>query len=364
MEILDKLITESEQVKVKCYKTGKYQPDYISGEEYSEWINKCHLVLNNYCKDKSILNEFNKVSKENCYESEFNSIVGLLKAVNKSYDLLENNEKTNKNKKIFVSHCSKDRHITDGFVDLLKIIGVKDNEIYYSSYEETGADYLEDCLDRIKKEFEENELMILFMISRDFYKSKVCLAEMGATWVTSFERYIPIILPPLEYNDIQGVIKGTQNGILLTSNEVKTKLGQLKGKIEEYLDIKDRVSSTEWDRARDKFIKIIKDVQQNSTVLHYNIEDITIYNNRLIAKIYVQNNTKSRIELEEVKINLKVRDTEDIEFAIDDWSVRSVVVQPLESVTFFISFELKDKVRRSDISGKNSKINVLYYEKN
>lgn len=367
MEELNELIKEGEDVGRNCFRKGRTGiPDRIYGEDFSKWIYKCKLFFVKNFDKKEIPEVLKRLSESSsCVISDYKTIMGLLKAYTES-KCVTNNQTTNnkiRNKKIFVSHCSKDRLITDKVVDLLKIIGVKDTQIYYSSYDETGADYLEDCLDRIKKEFEENELMVLFMISRNFYKSKVCLAEMGATWVTSFERYIPILLPPLEYRDIDGVIKSTQNGILLSSNEVKIKLGQFKEKVEDYLGIEDKVSSSEWDRARDNFIERIQELQKDFKEVDCTVDDMVIENDIFIAKLRAQNNTKSRLVLEGVTISVKLKNEKKIEGVIDDWSVTSVVLQPLEIVTFVVTSPMVDKIRNSDILRDSAEADIKYYER-
>ena len=50
-------------------------------------------------------------------------------------------------------------------------MGIKNSQIYYSSYEETGAKYLEDCFSRIEEEFNENELLEL-SYSRTYTKTE------------------------------------------------------------------------------------------------------------------------------------------------------------------------------------------------
>lgn len=379
MDELNELIEEGKIVRKECYVSADRSfIECIAGEKLSKWLYKCKIFIDNYCDNEDIKEQFKNVfAKRSLYISEYENLIGMLNALNESKCITVNKNLNDivKSRKIFVSHCSKDRPFTDKFVDLLKIIGVKDNQIYYSSYGETGADYFEDCLDRIKTEFEENELMVLFMLSRDFYKSKICLAEMGATWITSFGKYIPIILPPLDYGNIEGVIKFTQNGILLSSDDAKIKLGQLKEKIEEYLCIENKVSSSEWDRARDSFIEKIQELQKNFKEVESKIEDIIVEdmivenvnlenNCNVIVKINVQNNVKSRMQLEEVRLNIKTKNGEVIKCKNNDWRIKTVAIQPLESVTFFTCFELEEEIKNRDIERKECTICIDAYERN
>ncbi|TOJ54793.1 hypothetical protein CGI36_24785 [Vibrio parahaemolyticus] len=104
----------------------------------------------------------------------------------------------------------------------------------------------ENFLDAIKTELS-SDSMVLFLLSENFYKSPVCMCEMGAAWVLSKE-HIPIVVPPLTYSDIQGVLPLTQ-GMLLTDS---LKLNSFKEKIEKTFNITNGLSFSTWERKRDR----------------------------------------------------------------------------------------------------------------
>ena len=95
---------------------------------------------------------------------------------------------------------------------------------------------------------------MLFVITNNFYESKVCLCEMGAAWALS-KGHIPIVVPPLSYSDIKGVIPSTQ-GMLI--NDVP-KLNSLKEKLEEYFNLEVKISLNTWERKRKKFIASLEE---------------------------------------------------------------------------------------------------------
>ncbi len=189
-------------------------------------------------------------------------------------------------KKIFISYSSKNENISNYLYDLLKKIGVKTNNIYYSSKEETGADYLDNCLESISDEFKNNELLVIFMLSNEFYKSDVCLAEMGARWVTT-NQYIPIIIPPLGYSNIRGVLDPMKNSIALTDSNISTKLDKFKSKIEGFLGLDEVIELSEWTTCKDEFINNIQSISSKTKELSKKIVDIKINGNIITYKVII-----------------------------------------------------------------------------
>lgn len=153
-------------------------------------------------------------------------------------------------KKIFISHATKDRELVGEFLELLESIGFNSDQIFCSSFEGYGIPLGENFLDKIKQELS-SEVLVLFVITNNFYESKVSLCEMGAAWALS-KGHIPIVVPPLTYSDIQGVIPLTQ-GLLI--NDV-SKLNSLKEKLENDFGLQP-INLNSWERKRDKFIRNI-----------------------------------------------------------------------------------------------------------
>lgn len=368
MQELIELLEEGKEVKLSCYIDDGYMGGYLSGEKYNEWLTKCKLFINTYCTDDSIKNDAINVIDRAVGNglSEYEKLIGILKALlSKPQYLACKTYKENKIKKIFVSHCSKDKYIVNKFVDLIKSIGVKNEQIYYSSYEETGSEYLEDCFDRIEQEFNENELLVIFMISRDFYKSEVCMAETGATWVLCKKNYIPVILPPYEYNNIRGVVRSTQNSLLLDSTDISVKLEKLKENIEKFLKIEDKVSNTEWTRKKEIFIGYIEEQINKIEDLQYEIKDIKIVDSKIVCKIFLKNNTCERQRLESSNICIISKKGDEETQEINDWTITSIVVQPFEEIYFYISIDKTEKIKyNSEIDRKNSSIDIRFYIEN
>lgn len=161
-------------------------------------------------------------------------------------------KKGNTLRKIFISHATKDKEIVEEIIDLLETIGINPTQIFCSSFEGYGIPLGNNFLDTIKEELSA-EVLVLFVLTKNFYESKVCLCEMGAAWALS-KAHIPIVVPPLSYSDIQGVIPLTQ-GLLI--NDIP-KLNSLKEKLEKDFSIEQNIALNNWERKRDRFLANIQ----------------------------------------------------------------------------------------------------------
>lgn len=127
-------------------------------------------------------------------------IVNMLKKKN-----VEQNYNTNlpvTDKKVFISHSSKDKYIIKCFIDdiLKKGIGLRDENIICTSFESTGVKPGQD----IKKYIDENikqSCIFLSMISRSYKSSEVCMNEVGAAWAVG-NIPIQIVLPDTDFSSL------------------------------------------------------------------------------------------------------------------------------------------------------------------
>jgi hypothetical protein len=155
-------------------------------------------------------------------------------------------------KKIFLSHSTKDKDIIDKIIELLEIIGVKEENIFYSSKPYYGAKLGENFLDRIKKEINEDTLVISFL-SQNYYKSEICLCEMGAAWAKTEKRQA-ILIPPFDFGDIKGVIPNTTLSMKVNDS---LRLNELKELIEKELHLVP-INQNKWEERK---VKILKEIE-------------------------------------------------------------------------------------------------------
>jgi hypothetical protein len=153
--------------------------------------------------------------------------------------------------KIFISHSSLDKEFVEEIIDLIETIGLASTCIFCSSFPGYGINLGENFLARLKDQLDEN-ILVLFILSQNFYKSPISLCEMGATWVKTNE-HIPILIPPFDFKDIQGVIPSTQ-GFQIND---KLKLNLFKEKIEKTFNLR-KIDNSIWERKRDRAVDRIE----------------------------------------------------------------------------------------------------------
>lgn len=154
-------------------------------------------------------------------------------------------------KKIFISHSNKDAPVIEKIIDLLRIMGVSPDSIFCSSFQGYGINLGEDLLEALKRELS-NDVLVLFVLSDNFYASPVCLCEMGAAWVTT-RTHIPVLIPPFEFKDIKGVFPQSL-GVIVTD---KIRLYGLKEAIEQFLGLPP-LKQAIWERERDNILRGIE----------------------------------------------------------------------------------------------------------
>lgn len=150
--------------------------------------------------------------------------------------------------KIFISHSSKDKGVVEELIEILESIGLNSTQIFCSSFEGYGIEFGENFLDRIKEELD-NNILVIFLLSKNFFESPICLCEMGATWVKT-NQHIPILIPPFGFKDVKGVIPLSQ-GFKINDGAA---LNQFKVQIEKTLQIDSILKFSTWERKRDRII--------------------------------------------------------------------------------------------------------------
>lgn len=162
--------------------------------------------------------------------------------------------------KIFISHCEKDIAVIENFVDLLSHIGLTSDTLFCSSI--PGYNIKQgsgDIFEYLRDEFS-NNLFVIFMLSENYYNSKACLNEMGATWVLQKE-YQSILLPGFDFSQVQGAINPREISFKLDDKKYRNSaLGELKNNIIRLLDLPG-IDSSKWDYQRERFFSKIDSIQ-------------------------------------------------------------------------------------------------------
>ncbi len=197
------------------------------------------------------------LSHKKCSWDEVDFIKYMVNIVSEEYEEKENQLQIKKANKVFISHSQKDIKIVKKFVDLLNRIGLDRNTLFCSSV--PGFNIKQgsgDIFDYLRSEFNNNNLFVVFMLSKNYYESVACLNEMGATWVLQ-KQYQTILLPEFDFKDIVGAINLRDISFKLDDkfNRISA-MGEFKDNIINFLQF-DTVDSTVWDYRRERFFNEI-----------------------------------------------------------------------------------------------------------
>ena len=88
--------------------------------------------------------------------------------------------------KIFISHCSANKDYGNALVELLRGIGITEDEIVFTSNTAYGIPIGQNIFNWLKSQIAEKPFVI-YLLSKEYYSSIACLNEMGAAWVIENE---------------------------------------------------------------------------------------------------------------------------------------------------------------------------------
>jgi len=169
-------------------------------------------------------------------------------------------ERRSKMARIFISHAAKDKELVEEFVDLLQIgIDVHPDDIFCSSLPGMGIPTGTDFISYIKSKVQNPDLVLL-VVTPEFLKSQFCNNEVGASWALSLP-IRPLLVPPLEFDDVRGVLAGTQ----IAKLNDKEKLSDLRDEITEILGLKP-LKTSHWERKRDRFLVRLGEMMSIKTI--------------------------------------------------------------------------------------------------
>ena len=245
--------------------------EYIAGPKYDQWsdelkIFNSHVLINHPLHDKLE----NLCDNHNNIFGAHRQIMSLLKTVEADDEFWndlnsgEVNEmgESEKPRKVFISHSSKDKEYMIVFVELLEDIGMPDGSIVCSSVPGHGIPGGAKTFEWLREQFLQCNLRVIFALSHNYYDSAASLNEMGAAWLTKATDSL-LLLPEFDFNDIKGCVDSTEIGIKLdgAEDELKHRLGELKDTlVSEYsLPV---LSSSRWERHRDEFVRKVQEIAQ------------------------------------------------------------------------------------------------------
>jgi len=161
----------------------------------------------------------------------------------------------NKFDRVFISHSSNDINYVKPFVELLESLGLNRQTMFCSSVNGYGIPIGQNIYEYLKTEFTDKNILVVMIMSNNYYSSEPCLNEMGATWVMSKE-YITILVDNFEFSQIKGSIDPQKIGFKITD---AARLDEFKDKLIEGLNLKPAFGY-DWEATRDKFLADISHI--------------------------------------------------------------------------------------------------------
>jgi hypothetical protein len=152
-------------------------------------------------------------------------------------------------KKIFLSHSSKDEILVDKLTDLLTTgCDVSANDILVTTLPGKGIPAgFSNYIEYLKEQIQEPALVVL-LLSENYFSSQFCLCELGATWALSLPNF-PLVVPPLKKSEVKATLAVTQLGGISDSEY----LDELRDAVRQHLGAE--LPTATWSTKRDVFLR-------------------------------------------------------------------------------------------------------------
>lgn len=116
-----------------------------------------------------------------------------------------------KNTKIFISHSSFEADIASSLVEfLVRGVGIDESLIFCSTKPGFDIPVGVNFNDYILKQLKEDNVIVIAIISNNYYNSKYCLYELGAAWGLCKNNIIPFLVRGMKYGSLQDFISYNQ----------------------------------------------------------------------------------------------------------------------------------------------------------
>lgn len=170
-------------------------------------------------------------------------------------------ESRNKKPKVFISHKSEDSAYSNALVNLINfIIGPGEDTIFCSSIPGYGVRLSGNILANVKKQFEDYQIFFVVIHSPRYYKSPICLNEMGAAWALGNE-FCSFMTKDCSFDDMRGVIDNEYISIDIndSSVQIRSRLNEFQKALITFFGIS-TPDVNKWENARERFINEVRDL--------------------------------------------------------------------------------------------------------
>lgn len=231
------------------------------------WCKEFFLKLNEQ-DQRNFLDSLSKIIKERQeqnYDTKEQAIMQTnnVPVENNPFETTEeNNMPTNstpiKASKIFISHNHADAQYAKHLVNLLMQMQVKNKDIFCSSYPGCSVPFGKSFLDAIKEQYDQFELLVLYIHSPRYYESPVSLCEMGASWITKTE-HRSFLTSDCTFDMLKGVVTPQEIAFQASSDNSKHYLNEFYELIKGFFNVEPLHQSI-WETHRDDFIQNVQNI--------------------------------------------------------------------------------------------------------
>lgn len=183
--------------------------------------------------------------------------------VNATNDCLSNKTKLESNNEpvIFLSHKSDDKKYADALEKFIIGLGVKNNQLIYTSHPLHKIPLDANIYDYLRKRINGNTFMI-FLWSDKYLDSPACMNEMGAAWVIQSD-YTNIYVPSFSFGNPkyrECAVDSSKMGAVLNGDaHCKASMIELKNKIQSIFKLSNDEKTSQY--LLDNFIQDIKEAE-------------------------------------------------------------------------------------------------------
>lgn len=266
----------------------------------------------------------------------------------------------NKIEKIFISHASKDTKYVKELVNLLNDIGVKKSSksIFCSSLPGYDIPHGESIYEFLKNQLKNNNIMVLFLLSDNYYQSAPCLNEMGAAWITS-KKYTTVLTPNFKFKQIVGAIDPTKISFKMNDS---VGLDKFRDSLVDTLKL-ENTDYKIWQGDKEKYLSAVSalaDLEASTRNVSIELEKVkSSGTDALELSLRFINVTTQPIEFQYIEIELTDENGEKLEIVIEeDEPLNEMKLMSKENkvISRVFQCDASSKFRVRRIVNKNTKI--------
>lgn len=158
--------------------------------------------------------------------------------------------------KVFISHKSEDVDYANALVTLLNfVLGSDGDKVFCSSVPGYGIGLSRNIMNELKSQFDDHNIYFIVIHSPRYYKSAICLNEMGAAWVSG-SQFASFLTNDCGYEDLKGVIDNDYKCVNFKDDDqtLNAHINDFKNNILKFFSL-EQLNENKWENARSRFVK-------------------------------------------------------------------------------------------------------------